>query len=289
MNLQTTKKLNSGYEIPILGLGVWNMHEHTYDAVRWALDAGYRHLDCASIYGNEEDVGRAVKDSGIPREELFITSKLFSADVRSGKVAEAIDASLNRLRLDYLDLYLIHWPAEGSVEAWLKMEEAAKKGLLRTIGLSNFHVQHYEKIMEKASVKPAVIQLEMHPYLTQKELIEFYNGQGIALEAWSPLGGTPGSWKPTEDDPDRGKSSAQLFKDPVILGLAEKYGKNAGQIIIRWHLQRGVICIPKSVHQDRIIGNSQVFDFELSPEDMAAITALDHNGRVGMSPDTFVL
>jgi len=287
MDLKTTKKLNSGYEIPMLGLGVWNMYEHTYDAVRWALDAGYRHLDCASAYGNEEDVGRAIKDSGIAREELFITSKLFNTDIRARKVDEAVAGSLKRLGLDYLDLYLIHWPVDGNVEAWQKMEGYAKKGVLRSIGLSNFHESHFAKIMEVATIKPAAVQLEIHPYLAQNKLIDFYTGQDIAVEAWSPLGGTPGSWGASDVDPNRGKGSGLLFKDPTILALAEKYGKNAGQIIIRWHLQRGIIVIPKSVHQDRIVGNSQVFDFELTAEDMAAIAALDRNGRVGANPDTF--
>ena len=291
MDLNTRVTFNNGKSIPILGLGVWNMKEKTYEAVRWALDAGYRHLDCASIYGNEEDVGRAVKKSGIPREELFITSKLFSGDVRTGNVDGGIAGSLQRLGTDYLDLYLIHWPiADKYVAAWQKMEEYAEKGVLRSIGLSNFHPHHYEDVMAVAKIKPVCVQLETHPYLAQQENLDYYTKQGVAMQAWSPLGGTPGSW--TNDVvassvPDKGKSSGMLFKDPVILALAEKYGKSAGQIIIRWHLQRGVICIHKSVHKERIIENSQVFDFEISPEDMAAITALDHNGRVGANPDTF--
>ena len=291
MDFSSCVTFYNGKKIPMLGLGVWNMKEKTYDAVRWALDAGYRHLDCASVYGNEADVGRAVKDSGIPREELFITSKLFSGDVRSGDVDGGIRGSLERLGTDYLDLYLIHWPiADKYVPAWKKMEDWAKKGVLRSIGLSNFHPHHYQDVLAAAEIKPACVQLEIHPYLAQAENLAYYSKEGVAVEAWSPLGGTPGSW---DNDivgpsvPDRGRSSGMLFKDPVILQMAEKYGKSAGQIIIRWHLQRGVICIPKSVHKERIIENSQVFDFNISDEDMAAITALDHNGRVGANPDTF--
>ncbi len=291
MDFSTCVALNNGKRIPILGLGVWNMKDKTYEAVRWALDAGYRHLDCASVYGNEADVGRAIRDSGIPRDELFLTSKLFSGDVRNENVDGGIAGSLERLGTDYLDLYLIHWPIAGKyVAAWKKMEVYAEKGVLRSIGLSNFHPHHYQDVMQEAKIKPVCVQLEIHPYLTQRANIAFYQKEGVAVEAWSPLGGTPGSWNNdvvASSVPDRGRSSGQLFKDPVILAMAEKYGKSAGQIIIRWHLQRGVICIPKSVHKERIIENSQVFDFSISDADMAAITALDHNGRVGADPDTF--
>lgn len=291
MDFSTRVKLNDGNEIPILGLGVWNMKEKTYEAVRWALDAGYRHLDCASVYGNEADVGRAIRDSGIPRGEIFLTSKLFSGDLRSGNIDGGIAGSLERLGTDYLDLYLIHWPvAEKYVPAWKQMEAYARKGVLRSIGLSNFHPHHYEDIMAAAEIPPACVQLEIHPYLTQQENIAFYRARQVAVEAWSPLGGTPGSWTSdvvASSVPDKGRSSGMLFRDPLILSLAEKYGKSAGQILIRWHLQRGIICIPKSVHRERILENSQVFDFSLSQADMDAITALDHNGRVGANPDTF--
>ena len=288
MDLNTRVAFRDGRSIPVLGLGVWNMKENTYDAVRWALDAGYRHLDCAAAYGNEEDVGRAVKDSGIPREELFITTKLSSGDVKAGNADAGIRESLARLGLDYIDLYLIHWPMpEMYVPAWQVMESYADKGVLRSIGLSNFHPRHYEILKAAARIQPVCVQLECHPQLNQQENLDYFRAEGLVMEAWSPLGGNPASWgfnAAAGRLHDRG--SAVILQDPVILGLAEKYGKSAGQIILRWHLQRGVVCIPKSIHKERIIENSRIFDFALSDEDMAAIAALNCGARVGSDPET---
>ena len=268
LDFSTCVTFNNGKKIPMLGLGVWNMKEKTYDAVRWALDAGYRHLDCASVYGNEADVGRAVKDSGIPREELFITSKLFSGDVRSGDVDGGIQGSLERLGTDYLDLYLIHWPiADKYVPAWRKMEAWAEKGVLRSIGLSNFHPHHYQDIMAEAKIKPVCVQLETHPYLAQKENLAFYQKENVALEAWSPLG------------------RKDALENETLKSIAAKYGKSVAQLCIRWVLQHGVLPLPKSVTPSRILENTKVFDFTIDAADMQAIDALKNIGGQCALPD----
>lgn len=271
MNLQ----LNNGISIPQLGFGVFRAADgaETESAVRWALEAGYRHIDTAKIYGNEASVGRAIRASGLPREEIFLTTKLWTEDVRAGRTREAFEESLAALGTDYVDLYLIHWPAKGFAAAWAEMEKLYAEGRVRAIGVSNFHQHHLDELAQTAKVKPAVDQIESHPYLTNQPLIDDCRARGIDVEVWSPLGGSLGK--------------ANILQDETILALAQKYGKSPAQIAIRWHLQRGVVVMPKSVHQERIAANFNVFDFALSGEDMAAISALNRDLRVGSDPDNF--
>lgn len=274
MNLTTKKRLNDGREMPLFGLGVFRSKdgEETYNAVRYALDAGYRHIDTAAVYGNEASVGRAIHDSGIPREEIWITTKLWNDEIRAHNEEAALQASLKRLGTDYVDLYLIHWPVreeQGYLRAWKKMEDFRRRGLARSIGVSNYHIHHLEDVLREAEVVPAVDQVECHPELTQVELADFCAGKGIVFEPWSPLG------------------AGKLLEDPELLSIAASYGKTVAQVILRWGLQRGFICIPKSVHRERIESNAQVFDFELSAADMDRIFALNKNARVGSDPETF--
>lgn len=266
-------KLNNGIEIPQLGLGVFQTPEGsaTRDAVTWALQAGYRHIDTAKVYGNEKSVGDGIKASGVNREDIFLTTKLWNEDIRQGRALAAFNESLQRLQTDYVDLYLIHWPADGFEAAWQVLEDLYKEGRVRAIGVSNFHAQHLAALESIMTVPPVVNQLESHPYFANQELIDLCHTKQMAVEAWSPLGGTGGS----------------LLADTVLNELAEKYHKSAAQIVIRWHLQRGIIVIPKSLHQERIRANSEVFDFELSAADMARINGLNQNRRVGANPDTF--
>lgn len=265
--------LNNGVKIPALGLGVYQTPEgaETVNAVKWALEAGYRHIDAARIYGNEADVGNGMRESGIPREEIFLTTKLWNDDVRARRTKEAFEESLQALQTDYIDLYLIHWPVDGLEEAWVAMEELYNEGKIKAIGLSNFHEAHLQRINEIAKVKPAVNQIESHPYLVNQKLIDLSKAQGMEVEVWSPLGGTGGN----------------LLQDEVICQLAQKYEKTAAQIVLRWDIQRGVIVIPKSTHKERIVSNLEVFDFELSRSDMEKIGQLNRNYRVGPDPDNF--
>ena len=274
MDLTTTKLLNSGARMPIFGLGVFRSKdgEETYNAVRWALDAGYRHIDTAAVYGNEASVGRAIHDSGIPRDQLWITTKLWNTEIRAHNEEAAFAESLRKLGTDYVDLYLVHWPVreeEGYLRVWEKMEQFNKEGRARSIGVSNYHVHHLESLLKIANVVPAVDQVECHPELTQVELADFCAAHGIAFEPWSPLG------------------AGKLLSDPVLTRIAEKYGKTVAQVILRWDIQRGFINIPKSVHKERIESNTQVFDFALSDEDMDRIFALNKDARVGSDPETF--
>lgn len=275
MDLTTSVKLNDGHEIPQLGFGVFRAQagDETYRAVIKALDIGYRHLDTAMIYGNEESVGKALYDSGLKRHEVFITTKLWNDDIRKGNIRTALEASLARLKLDYVDLYLIHWPADGYVKAYLEMVKLREEGLIKSIGVSNFHEHHLNDIFNETDICPAVDQIECHPHLPQHKLIEFCTSKGIAVEAWSPLGGQ--------------NANGALINDPVILRIAEKYGKSGAQILIRWQLQRGVIVLPKSVHAQRIEQNAQVFDFALDDEDFKLIEGLNNGLRYGSDPETF--
>ncbi|WP_418475386.1 aldo/keto reductase [Frisingicoccus sp.] len=270
MRLDESLVLNNGIKMPVLGLGVYKSGENTKQAVLDALEAGYRHIDVASVYGNENEVGQAIRESGIPREEIFVTTKLWNDDMRAGIQKEAFEKSLERLQMDYVDLYLLHWPvAEHYLPSWHILENLNREGRAKSIGVSNFQMGHLMDLMAHATVVPVVNQIECHPYLSQQPLCSFCRKTGIQVTAWAPLG------------------RAKVFEDAVIKGLAEKYGQTPAQVILRWELQRGIIVIPKSVHRERIIENSKIFDFELVPEDMAVMDGLNKDQRFGPSPDTF--
>ncbi|GED32526.1 aldo/keto reductase [Brevibacillus centrosporus] len=275
-HLQDTTTLYNGVKMPWLGLGVFKVEEgaEVVDAVRTAIRNGYRSIDTAAIYGNEEGVGEGIrlgmKDAGIAREDLFITSKVWNSDLGFESTLAAYETSLKKLGLDYLDLYLIHWPVEGKYkEAWRALETIYKEGRVKAIGVSNFHVHHLEDLMKDAEMKPMIDQIEFHPRLTQKELQAFCRENGIQMEAWSPL------------------MQGQLLDHPVLKEIAERHQKSVAQVIIRWDLQNGVVTIPKSIKEHRIVENADVFNFELSADDMAKIDALNENLRVGPDPDNF--
>lgn len=270
---QPTIVLNNGVSIPQLGLGVFRTESgrQTVDAVRWALQTGYRHIDTAKVYGNEESVGEGVRQSGVKRRDIFLTTKLWNQDVRDGRAREAFFESLDRLGTDYVDLYLIHWPAEGWQRAWEQLEQLYAERRVRAIGVSNFHRHHLEELRSFSDMTPAVDQIESSPQFPNQELIDWDRSIGITPEAWSPLGGTGGN----------------LLKNDIVAGIAAKYGKSPAQTILRWHLQRGVVVIPKSTHAERIRENLDVFDFELSASDMEALSNLGINTRHGSDPDNF--
>lgn len=275
-NLQSTTTLNNGIKMPWFGIGVFKVEEgpELVNAVKFAIKHGYRSIDTAAIYGNEESVGEAIragiKETGVSREDLFITSKVWNADLGYESTIAAYETSIKKLGLDYLDLYLIHWPVEGKYkEAWRALETLYKEGKVKAIGVSNFQIHHLEDLMKDAEIKPMVNQVEYHPRLTQKNLQAYCQEQGIQLEAWSPL------------------MQGQLLNNPELLEIANKYNKSIAQIILRWDLQNGVVTIPKSTKEHRIVENSNVFDFELSAEDMERIDLLNQDHRVGPDPDNF--
>ncbi|MEH7481762.1 aldo/keto reductase [Neobacillus drentensis] len=272
MNLQSTTTLNNGVKMPWFGLGVFKVEEgpELVNAVKTAIQHGYRSIDTAAIYENEEGVGQGIKESGIAREDLFVTSKVWNADLGYESTLAAYQTSLDKLGLEYLDLYLIHWPVAGKYkEAWRALETLYKEGRVRAIGVSNFQVHQLEDLMKDAEVKPMVNQVEYHPRLTQNEVQAFCREQGIQMEAWSPL------------------MQGQLLDNEGLAAIAAKYKKSVAQIILRWDLQNGVVTIPKSTKEHRIIENSQVFDFELTQEDIDQINNLNQNHRVGPDPDNF--
>lgn len=270
MVLDQSLILNNGIKMPVLGLGVYKSAESTKEAVLAALEAGYRHIDTAAYYFNEKEVGEAIRESGIPREEIFVTTKLWNDDQRTGCQKEAFEKSMENLQLEYLDLYLLHWPVgECYVKSWHILEGLKEEGRVKSIGVSNFHMNHLMDLMAHSKTVPAVNQIECHPYLSQKPLRSFCNKLGIQVTAWAPLG------------------RARVFEDPVIRELALVYGKTPAQIILRWEIQSNMIVIPKSVHKERIISNSEIFDFELMAEDMAKMDRLNKDERFGPNPDTF--
>lgn len=272
MGLTQTITLSNGVEMPQFGLGVWQVPDGdvVINSVKWAIEAGYRHIDTAALYGNEEGVGKAIKASGIDRKELFITTKVANTDQGYESTKAAFAESLKKLDTDYVDLYLIHWPvADKFVDTWRAIEEIYEAGQIRAIGISNFHKHHFEKLMETAKITPMVNQVELHPLLAQNDLREFYAEHNIRMEAYSPLG------------------SGALLQNEDLQKIADKYNKSVAQVILRWDLQHGIITIPKSVHQNRIEENANVFDFELAPEDMNAIDALNKDQRVGTNPEVF--
>ncbi|MBH8605341.1 aldo/keto reductase [Thermoactinomyces sp. CICC 10522] len=275
-HLQDTTTLYNGVKMPWLGLGVFKVEEgpELVNAVKTAIKYGYRSVDTAAIYQNEEGVGQGIREgleqAGISREELFVTSKVWNSDLGYESTLQAYEISLRKLGLDYLDLYLIHWPVEGKYkEAWRALETLYKEGRVKAIGVSNFHIHHLEDLLKDAEIKPMVNQVEFHPRLTQKELRKYCKEQGIQFEAWSPL------------------MQGQLLDNPVLKEIADQYGKSVAQIILRWDLQHGVVTIPKSTKEHRIIENGSVFDFELTKEEMERIDVLNQNHRVGPDPDNF--
>ncbi|MEV0974381.1 aldo/keto reductase [Microtetraspora glauca] len=269
-----TITLNNGVTMPQLGFGVWQVADDEAErAVSTALSAGYRSIDTAKLYHNEAGVGRALRESGIPRDELFITTKLWNDEHGYDQALRAFDASMDRLGLDVLDLYLIHWPAPSQnkyVEAWKALEKLYADGRVRAIGVSNFTVQALDRLLDDTDVVPAVNQIELHPQFAQDALRAYNSAHGIATEAWSPLG--------------QGKG---LLDDPVLARIAAKHDRSPAQVVLRWHIQLGNIVIPKSVTPERIRENIDVFGFELDPGDMTAIDALDAGRRLGPDPATF--
>ncbi|HEY7009457.1 MAG TPA: aldo/keto reductase [Jatrophihabitantaceae bacterium] len=267
-------RLNSGNEIPQLGLGVFKVPlEQTLATVATALAAGYRSVDTAAMYRNEAGVGRAIAESGLPRDDVFVTTKLNNDAHGYDAALAAFERSRAALGLDYVDLYLIHWPLPAQdryVETWRALIKLRDDGVVRSIGVSNFHQPHLERLADETGVVPALNQVELHPYLTQDSLREYHRIHRIATEAWAPIA--------------RG---GELLQDPVITSLAEKYAKTPAQIVIRWHVEVGNVVIPKSVTPARIRENIDVFDVELDPEDVEAITGLNRDGRTGLDPDQF--
>ncbi|MGP4076729.1 aldo/keto reductase [Halobacillus sp. K22] len=263
--------LHSNVEMPQLGFGVWQVEQKdAVAAVSKALETGYRHIDTAAAYKNEEQVGEAIKQSGLGRDELFITTKVWNADQGYDNTIQALETSLDKLGLEYVDLYLIHWPTpeyDEYVETYKALEQLQKDGKVKAIGVCNFDIDHLDRLMEECEVKPSVNQVECHPYLAQNELKDFCRKNGIHLEAWSPL-----------------MQGKEVLKDETIQSIAEQHNKTAAQVIIRWHLQNDTIVIPKSVTPSRIEENFDVFDFELTAEDMNAINKLDRGERKGPKP-----
>ncbi len=267
-------RLNNGVEMPQLGFGVFQVPpDEVIDPVRTALESGYRLIDTAAAYQNEEGVGKAIADGGVARDELFVTTKLWNADQGYDEALRAFDDSLGKLGLDAVDLYLIHWPLpkrDRYVDTWKAFEKIYADGRARAIGVSNFTERHLNRLLEETGIVPAVNQVELHPRLPQEDLRAFHATHGIVTEAWSPIG--------------QGKG---LLQDPTLASIAESAGKSPAQVVLRWHMQLGNVAIPKSVTPDRIQQNIEIFDFELSDADMGAITALGTGERIGPDPERF--
>lgn len=269
MDIASTVTLNNGVLMPRLGLGVWQAKagDEVRSAVGWALEAGYRHIDTASVYGNEHDVGVALRESGLPREEIFITTKLWNRDQGYARAGKAVDASLRDLDLDFVDLYLMHWPVKGlRLESWRAMEEALTAGKARAIGVSNFLQRHLDELLAKASVVPAVDQVEFTPFLHQRELLAHCKELGIQLEAYSPL------------------TRGRRLRDPALAAVAKRHGVSPAQVLIRWALQHDLVVIPKSVTRERIVQNADVFGFAMDETEMAALDALNEDVHYAWDP-----
>jgi diketogulonate reductase-like aldo/keto reductase len=271
-DIKGTVTLSNGVAMPYFGLGVFEAAEgsETVQAIHWALEAGYRHIDTASMYMNERSVGEAVRTSGLKREEIFITTKVWNSDQGFQRTMDAFHKSMDLLQSDYIDLYLIHWPVHNKyLDTWEALEEIYEKKLARAIGVSNFNIHHLEDFVNRRGLIPMINQVEFHPYLAQPELLKYCRRQSIQFEAWSPI--------------IRGRVNTI----PLLVEIGKKYGKSPVQVVLRWDLQKGVITIPKSVKRDRIISNAGIFDFELTEEDIRSIDGLDKHSRLGADPDNF--
>jgi diketogulonate reductase-like aldo/keto reductase len=265
-------ELRNGVHMPYFGLGVFQVKDgkEVKQAAKHAITIGYRHIDTASLYGNERGVGQAINESGIPRKEIFVTSKVWNSDQGYDKTLRAFDVSLKLLSFDYLDLYLVHWPVKGKyIETWKALERLYTEGRVRAIGVSNFLRHHLEDLLQQCNETPMVNQMEFHPRLIQQDLIDYCLQHNIQYEAWSPL------------------MQGRVFHIPELRSLAVKYRKDVAQLVLRWNLQKGVVTIPKSIHKERIVSNAQIFDFEILSEDIKAIDQLDKHERVGADPDNF--
>lgn len=268
-DLQGNFALHNGIKMPYFGLGVFQS-EDTTNSVLTALDRGYRHIDTASVYNNEKEVGNAIKQHAVEREDIFVVSKVWNSDQGFEKTIKAYHDSLKRLNMDYLDLYLVHWPVKGKfVETWKAMEFLYNEGKVKAIGVSNFMRNHLDELLPNCSVIPMVNQMEFHPYLVQQELVNFCLEKGIQYESWSPL------------------MKGKILDIDILKKLSQKYEKTIVQIVLRWNLQKGIVTIPKSSNPERIKSNAQIFDFELSQEDLDVIDSLDKNLRIGPDPNNF--
>jgi diketogulonate reductase-like aldo/keto reductase len=273
-SLKDTTTLHNGVNMPWFGLGVYKVQEgeEVIQAVKAAIKNGYIGIDTAALYQNEAGVGQAIREAGVPREELFITTKVWNNDQGYDSTLKAFETSLDKLQLDYLDLYLIHWPGPDKNkyrETWKALEKLYKDGRVRAIGVSNFQIHHLEDLIAHSEIKPMVNQVELHPSFNQAALREFCKKEGIQIEAWAPL------------------KQGQLFNDPSLIEIGQKYNKSVAQVILRWDIQNEVVIIPKSIKEERIVANADIFDFELSAEDMERINSLNKDERVGPDPDTF--
>ncbi len=272
LHLQSTTKLSNGVEMPWFGLGVYKVEEgdQVVNSVKWAIEAGYRSIDTAALYQNEEGVGQAIKESGVPREELFITTKVWNSDQGYDATLQAFEKSLSKLGLDYVDLYLVHWPVKGKYkDTWRALEKLHEDGKVRAIGVSNFQIHHLEDLLADAKVRPVVNQVELHPLLSQVELRNYCKEQGIQIEAWAPL------------------AQGRLLDNPTLQAIADKHGKSIAQVLLRWDIQSGIVTIPKSIKKERIVQNADIYDFELSVEEMKQIDDLNEDRRFGADPDNF--
>jgi diketogulonate reductase-like aldo/keto reductase len=271
--LKTTTALANGVRMPWEGLGVFQIDSdaEAENVVRTGIDLGYRSVDTASIYGNERGVGRAIRSCGVPRDQLFVTTKIWNEDMRRERVGEAFEESMRRLGLDYVDLYLLHWPIAGKiVQSWQALEKLCRAGRIKAIGVSNFMIPHLDELLAAAETVPAVNQIEFHPYLQSKPLVSHCQAKGIQIEAWSPL-----------------MQGGPVLRDRTLVDVARKHGKTVAQVVLRWDVQGGVVTIPKSVKRERIAENANIFDFALADSEMAAIAALDRGQRNGADPFNF--
>ena len=272
-SIHSTTRLNNGVEMPVLGLGVYKAKNgnEVIDAIQMAFEAGYRHIDTASFYENEDGVGEAIRSSEISRSDIFVTTKVWNDDHGFDATLKAFNSSLLKLKTDYIDLYLIHWPVPGKfLETWKALEHLYELGRVRSIGVSNFLIHHLQEVMRDSSVKPMVVQNEFHPRLIQQPLIDFCRDNEIQYEAWSPL------------------MRGRILENTTLKRIGERYGKTPAQVVLRWDLQKGVVTIPKTIHRERIFENADIFNFSLTEDEMEEINALDTAQRTGADPDNFM-